>query len=443
PEPRSRPFVGYSVLVLAVLVILSGPLAVASDGVVRYEALDKLLRTGKLDPVKYSLAGPICSAPLWFLGEAVGHTKDVVGAFNRIVFVLMAAGLWLVARPLLGERERLRFVLFLLVGSLFPWHSGGYFGELFYAACVGLGLAVVATRPGRWGWVGWPLVIWGTVNVPAAVPGLALGLGVLCWHRRRLRYALAVVAAVALVFLENYLRRGSAFDAGYKLDKGYPTALPFSGLPNFSYPIFFGLLSILFSFGKGLVFFTPGLFLRYPRASHDEREARVRLLYWVWVAVVVGLVLVFARWWSWYGGAVWGPRFFLFASLPASLVLARLTTNAAGRSLWANTLTLAAVTLSCWAAANGMVFETHGHDVFWANNFALESLTWYVPECSALWWPFVRPKPLEWHDWLRLAAFAVAYVYLAGPVAVALARQLRERAVAGWRAFRTGPRFKF
>ena len=42
---------------------------------------------------------------------------------------------------------------------------------------------------------------------------------------------------------------------------GIKTIMPYSGRPGFSYPFLFGLLSILFSFGNGLLFFTPGLLL--------------------------------------------------------------------------------------------------------------------------------------------------------------------------------------
>ena len=440
-HPR-RPSLGYGLVLVGVVLHLSAPLGVESDGLVRYQTLEKLMTAGELDAKRYSIAGPICSVPLWHIGEAIGYPKETVGTFNRVVFVLMVGGLWWALRPVLGDRERVRFVLFVLFGSLFAWHVTGFFGELFHAACVGLGLALVATRPKCW-WVAWPLVVWGTANVPAAVPALALAVAVLWWHRRKLRYALAVVAPVCLILFENHLRRGSIFDAGYKDDAGFKTVLPFSGQPNFSYPLFFGLLAVLFSFGKGLVFFTPGLFLRYPRSGEDDGEAKLRLVYAMWVAAVAGLVLVFARWWAWYGGAVWGPRFFLLASLPASLVLARLTTDLDKRGLWANAVVLAAVGLSCWAAANGMVFDTRGFQMFWDNDFALEYLTWYVPECSVLWRPFVVPQPLAWYDVARLAAFAVGVAYLAGPVAGAVVRQLWAGAKQGRRALRDGPRFKF
>ena len=42
--------------------------------------------------------------------------------------------------------------------------------------------------------------------------------------------------------------------------------MPYSGRQGFSYPFFLGLISILFSFGKGLIWFSPGLLLPVRRA---------------------------------------------------------------------------------------------------------------------------------------------------------------------------------
>src|SRR6185437_9984369 len=97
-------------------------------------------------------------------------------------------------------------------------------------------------------------------------------------------------------------------------------------------------------------FFTPGLFLpvrRYLLAQGNENGPRLYTLYLLWLAFVGGMLLVYAHWWAWYGGWFWGPRFFLFASLPAALALAvRLHARNAG--LGANLLTLGALALSFW-----------------------------------------------------------------------------------------------
>jgi hypothetical protein len=60
---------------------------------------------------------------------------------------------------------------------------------------------------------------------------------------------------------EAWLRRGSPFVSGYAANHGDRTILPYSGRAGFSYPLLLGIASILFSFGRGLVFFSPGLVL--------------------------------------------------------------------------------------------------------------------------------------------------------------------------------------
>src|SRR5438874_13834631 len=88
----------------------------------------------------------------------------------------------------------------------------------------------------------------GTTTTPACVPALGLTGGDLAVRRRRFRYLVPMVAAAAIVVTENWLRRGDPLDQGYSGEQ-------------FSYPFILGLLAILVSFGKGLVFFIPGLLL--------------------------------------------------------------------------------------------------------------------------------------------------------------------------------------
>lgn len=295
-------------------------------------------------------------------------------------------------------------------------------------------------------WWGWPLAVLGAANSPAAVPALGCAAAVVCWHDRRLRHLLAPAAAAVLVLAENYLRRGDALDAGYEGDRHlFPTVLPYSGLGGFSYPLFFGLLSVLFSFGKGLVFFTPSLFLPYPPDGRGPSAGdRARLVYRVWVAYVVGLALVYSRWWCWSGSWSWGPRFFLFACFPASLVLARWAVRPPSPRLAVNLLVLAVVALSAWVGAAGVVFSDTGIAPLMDPERRTDFVTFYVPECSPLWWPLTYPfDPLGPADWLRLGLAAAAGLYLAGQRLPAAARQLRTAVAAGWAGYRAGPRFRF
>lgn len=164
--------------------------------------------------------------------------------------------------------------------------------------------------------------------------------------------------------------------------------LPYSGLPGFSYPLFFGLLSLLLSFGKGLVFFIPGFFL-FLSANLREMISGIDLPWGSAVSFIAVTICTYAMWWAWYGGGFWGPRFFLFLCLPASLFLAVIINNTKTISGYLLAVVVAISVLSTWVGINGFLYGQKNMDICWADNFALESFCWYLPEYSALWRPFV------------------------------------------------------
>jgi hypothetical protein len=208
--------------------------------------------------------------------------------------------------------------------------------------------------------------------------------------------------------------------------------LTYSGRPGFSYPMFFGVLSVLFSFGKGIVFYAPGLLLPIRRAF---------AAYKLWLAFLVGLVLVYARWWAWWGGLFWGPRFFLFASIPASFAvavwLARVSELTLAR-MWA---LLAVLTLSTWVAIDGVVFGFSALGACRDSN--LEWLCLYVPEFSALWRPFVVWTAPTFARTAVGLYFVVVFVYLARPVVAAIATRHASAAAAFLRGQRSADRWRF
>jgi hypothetical protein len=278
-------------------------------------------------------------------------------------------------------------VLVLVAASMFPHHVEGYFAEVFTAVLVGVGLLAVATDRTRLGWI---LVIVGVVNTPAAIAGLIAVVAWRSWESRRVRDVWPIAAALALIAIESWVRRGSPLSTGYEGNHGDVTPLTYAGRPGFSYPLFFGLLSVLFSFGKGLVFYAPGLLAAVGGVwsarlqPSGARAPHVKL----WIAFLVGLILVYAKWWAWYGGLFWGPRFFLFASIPASYAIAVALADVDSRRPRARLALLAIVTLSSWVAIDGVMFGLAGLGLCRDPTFEWACL--YVPEYSALWRPFVE-----------------------------------------------------
>ena len=121
-----------------------------------------------------------------------------------------------------------------------------------------------------------------------------------------------------------------------------------------------------------------------------------------------------------------GPRFFLFASIPASLALA-LRLHDTGTELRVNLLTLIVFCLSVWVAIEGAIFDQDTlAKVCVANHFAQNYLCQYVPAFSVLWRPFMVHESLN-----RIQIFYIAYsvivaIYLAAPILKVTVQQIAE-----------------
>jgi len=219
--------------------------------------------------------------------------------------------------------------------------------------------------------------------------------------------------------VEAWWRRGSPFDSGYKNQ-------------TFSTPFLLGLLSILFSFGKGLIFFTPGLLLPIKGSLHKIQkqirgsELDFYAVYSLWVNFLIGLIIIYSSWWAWDGGWFWGPRFFLFASIPASFALA-VRLHHTRTELRFNLLTLIVFCLSVWVGINGAIFDQDTlAKVCVANHFAQIYLCQYVPAFSVLWRPFMVHESLNRTQIFYIAYSVIVAIYLAAPILKVTVQQIAE-----------------
>lgn len=380
-----------------------------ADGAVRFHVISGLIASGKIESMKYSLVGPVFSAPLAYADSVFGGHYWLL-RYNMTLVLLSAVLIYQLLKATQPKKNILIFIAILFFGSMYPGHVIHYYGEIFSSLAMLIGILLVENKRILPGWI---LMILSVGNMPVSI----VALGLICLYKifreKNLKYIALPFLAAAILILDAKIRmpRTTLGFSNYLLDDhGFGTVLPYSGKPGFSYPAILGILGELFSFGKGLLFYAPGLLfsgylLRTEKNPVVKRVCILSLLY------VSGLLLAYSKWWAWYGGWFWGPRFLLFASVPASLALAYLLMDPATKK-GMKRIALAVTLWSFWVGVNGVVFGQSGMDICTGNNYALEHLCWYVPEFSALFHPFTVRMRIGMDGWLVIATHAAVWLFV-------------------------------
>ena len=112
--------------------------------------------------------------------------------------------------------------------------------------------------------------------------------------------AVCIGASVAVFFVYNYLRYGQLLNFGYEGE-------------GFTGNWMVGMYGLLFSFGKGLVVFSPltVLCVLYFIFKNHEMESLPRYYFSTVLISFTCFLLVYSKWEVWFGGLCWGPRFLL------------------------------------------------------------------------------------------------------------------------------------
>lgn len=417
----------WSFLALGFLVLFALPHDINGDGMQRFQALEALVH-GAFTGTKYSIIGPFFALPLFTIGTWFGNPAMMTGYFNVIVLLCGVASLAFTLRGRLPGPMIRSFLLVLVFGSMLPDHTRHFYGEVFTAVAVAGGIASVVVAGNTGGWI-WTVL--GVANTPMTLPGYGLLLLHHCWNRKRLRYVLLGVAALACILLEARLRRGGFFDSGYMGEQGKQSVLPYTDSKGFQFPFFIGFLSLTLSFGKGIVFYAPGLLLSGAWLRAKANAALIRL-YALWLWYLLGILLVVSVWYSWQGGWFWGPRFLLFASFPASLALAGYLRRV--KSFGGSILALLFLLLSFWVGFSGLIFNQRDMGLCLEDNARLEPLCWYAPEYSALLRPFVTGTVfhLQPGELLLALIWTGAFICTAWPVLVQLRSHLQKICRKAW-----------
>jgi hypothetical protein len=249
-------------------------------------------------------------------------------------FVTMATALLLYSfLGWLGYRSRTALALALLFGLATVAIT--YVKTLFGEPLVALLLLAAVMAAWRWrerGGAGWLLSLGAAlaliigVNLVYAVFVLLFALYVGAGTRQRFKSLLLLVVPIALmvaiIAAQNWGRFGNVLTSGYQFAAG----------EGFTYPLLDGLYGLILSPYRGYFWYNPLLILALPGWVLLRRKQGS--LAWLIAALCLVQPLIFASWWSWYGGIVWGPRF-LLPTVPLALVcLAPVMEQAWSRRWW-------------------------------------------------------------------------------------------------------------
>lgn len=203
-------------------------------------------------------------------------------------------------------------------GTLLAHYSGTFLSEPLSALCLAVGVlgllkakgkgSVKGVVPGRWwlaisGFAAGLAVATKVAHVVVVLP-LLFWAAVLGWRRARQRgavvhtlyWSFCFSGWVAAIAWYNGSRFGSILATGYGSEAG-----------NFTTPLWLGLGGLLASPAKGIFWYCPVLLLALVGARAFWRRNRGCAL--TILAASAAWLLLISRYYQWYGGGSWGPRF--------------------------------------------------------------------------------------------------------------------------------------
>lgn len=241
--------------------------------------------------------------------------------------------------------------------------------------------------------------------------------------RQSLAWAVPLLLWAALLAAYNYLRFGNPLMTGYLPEE------------SFSAPWMTGILGLLVSPGRGLIFFCPVLLSCIPAWPRFFRRHHAQS---VFILLTVGCyVLLYGKWFMWHGGFAWGPRFLLPIIPLLCVVLAPLLEGLQGKTraaFWA----LLAVSAAVQVPGLSVHFIHHQQALLETGLPLFDPITFFDPRYGQLWGTlaFLKPENLDFAwvqttsgctlDWLSLAA-SLLLVLSCGAVLALVVRQAAGR----------------
>ncbi|MFN8530879.1 MAG: hypothetical protein U0670_19925 [Anaerolineae bacterium] len=149
-------------------------------------------------------------------------------------------------------------------------------------------------------------------------------------------FGVPVMVCGAVLGLFNLARFGSFVESGYRFSEG----------EGFIHPITTGLYGLFLSPYRGLFWYSPLLLLAIPGGIALLRSVRTRWVTIFLIVLIAAQALMFASWWSWHGGVVWGTRFLVpVVPLIVALITPLVEQAWSRRGLWLAIGAFAAVSI--------------------------------------------------------------------------------------------------
>ena len=352
-----------SLLLLTLYLLTMAGRLISGDGETVYQTTKALVTRGRLSVPprpetapgrdgtyfgKYGLGQSLVQAPFYVAGHAAGRlagadddraARFAVSSTNAFVTTALVAVFWLTARLLgAGLRAATAAALVLGVATLVWPYARSDFSEPLQTLCLLVAFLLMLRwrgAPRDWIAAGIGCAAAGAFLTKAAstVPLAPLGAFYLfvVWQRLGTRpaalrpLALAgtpLALAVALQAALNLYRFGSVSEFGYGSEPSV----------GFTTPLLTGIGHLLFSTGKGFVWFAAPAALGVLMLPFIVRRLPAEAL--AILGVFAAELLYFARWWAWHGDWSWGPRYLYlavpFVLLPLALLFHRTAVRVAG-----------------------------------------------------------------------------------------------------------------
>jgi hypothetical protein len=236
-----------------------------------------------------------------------------------------------------------------------------------------------------------------------------------------LAFAAPLLFWAALMAAYNYLRFGSPLITGYLPEE------------SFSAPWLEGILGLLVSPGRGILFYCPILLACIPALPQFVRRHRVQAFLVLFTAA--SYLLLYGKWFMWHGGFAWGPRFLLPVIPLLCVTVAPVVERLAGKTralFWA----LFGISVAVQLPGLSVHFIHHQEALLDAGLPLFDPVTFFHPRYSQLWGTlsFLSPENLDFAwvqatagiklDWISLTSSVLLVAVCAWVVAVSMRGQV-------------------